>query len=195
MSDTFRVKKYNCKDSVFHMQEVNCTSWSVNVESCKTSCSLNLFENPTIHNCIACKQRTGYSKEILEEDKKIIPVTIKNTEPKITPKNIASYANAELSQFIQGKVDDEIYNERKEKCMGCPSRVNNVNNKTDEIGWCNSCGCGLGNDNSKLSIKLRKPSLFCPRGKFQPAMGAGFNISDAVDSITGAFKVVKKAIE
>lgn len=195
MEKTFRKKQYKCENNPITMEEVNCVNWSIDLKSCKRACSLNLFENPTVQNCISCKERISYSKEILEEDKKFIPITIENTEPKITSKNIASYATAEFSQFMQGKVDDEIYNERKEKCMNCPSRVNNVSNKTDEIGWCNSCGCGLGNDNAKLSIKLRKPALFCPLGKFQPAMGMGFNISDAVDSITGAFKVVKKAIE
>lgn len=199
MEEIFRKKYYSCKTDNFKLQEINCIHWKNEEDTCKKLCSLNLFESPTLKNCMNCQSRKSYPQEVLEEDKKLTTLTVNKTstevKPTITAKNVASYANAEFSQFMQGKVDDEIYNERKEMCMGCPSRINNVNNKTDEIGWCNSCGCGIGNDASKLSIKLRKPSLFCPRGKFQPAMGKGFSISDAMDSVTGIFKVVKKAIE
>jgi hypothetical protein len=194
MSDIFRQKKYKCDISAFFMQQVNCTAWDVDTKTCGTSCSLNLFDRPTMHNCIDCKQRISHSNEVLEEDKKFVNLTVNNVKPEVNAKNISNYLSAEMSQFMQGKVDDEIYNERKEKCMSCPSRVNNVNNESDEIGWCTSCGCGVGGDRAKLSSKLRMPALFCPLGKFSTAMGKGFNITDATDSITGSFKLVKKII-
>jgi hypothetical protein len=176
------------------MQQINCTAWDIDTQTCNTKCSLNLFEKPTIHNCMSCKQRTSHSNEVLEEDKKFVNLTVNNIKPDINTKNVSNYVSAEISQFMQGKVDDEIYNERKEKCMSCPSRVNNVSNHSDEVGWCTSCGCGIGSDRSRLSTKLRMPSLFCPIGKFSSAIGKGFNVVDAVDSITGAFKMVKKVI-
>jgi hypothetical protein len=195
MNNIFRQKKYKCDTNDFSMQQINCTAWDIDTKTCKTNCSLGLFDSPTKQNCIKCEKRTSYSKDVLEEDKKFVNLTVNNVKPEVNAKNIKSYLTAEMSQFLQGKVDDDIYNERKEKCMSCPSRINNVSNSSDEIGWCTSCGCGIGSDRTKLSVKLRMPSLFCPLGKFSSAMGKGFKITDAIDSVKGTFKVVKKVIE
>jgi len=191
----FRENYYKCQDNI-HKQKINCVSWNIDTDSCQTSCSINEFKNPTTGNCIGCKKRQSLTQEMLDEDRKINPFTnlTVSANPEITVKNVVSYAKSESSQFFHGTVDDEIYNERKQQCMDCPHRVNNVNKATDEIGWCTACGCGTGTERTKLSVKLRMPALMCPKGKFGAAIGKGFNIKDAIDSAKGVMKVVSKVL-
>lgn len=196
MSKIFRDKYYKCDNTTIKKQNLNCIHWSINSKTCNTSCSLNLFDNPTSSNCISCKKRESFSKKILEEDAKSNPytqITI-NSEPQITLTNVKSYVKAETSQFFQGKVDDDIYNERKQICLACPFKVNNTNNNSDEIGWCTACGCGTGTERTKLSVKLRMPAFICPKGKISPAVGKGFSLKDAIDSTKGMIKVVSKVL-
>ena len=194
MTDIFRQKHYQCGTSSIYKEEVNCIHWKVNNENCNHSCNINLFPSPTVHDCISCEKRVSYSQDILDNDvktSKFTQVTVNNATPSITVDKAKQYISAETSQFLQGKVDDEIYNERKSKCMECPFRVNNIANAVDEIGWCTGCGCGVGGERTKLSVKLRMPALFCPKGRFSAAMGSGFKISDAKDSIFGIVSMIK----
>jgi hypothetical protein len=141
-----------------------------------------------------CNSRQSYSDDILNKDKEtnqFTHLTVNKTNSPFTLDKAQKYISAETSQFIQGKVDDEIYNLRKSKCMDCQFRVNNISTVSDEIGWCTGCGCGIGSERTKLSIKLRMPSLFCPKGKFGAAMGSGFKIADAKDSIKGVVSMIK----
>jgi hypothetical protein len=194
MTNIFRQKHYQCGSSSIYNEEVNCIHWKSNNETCTHTCNLNLFANPSVKDCMSCQQRVSYPHDILADDiktNKFTQVTVNNANTSITFDKAKQYISAETSQFLQGKVDDEIYNERKSKCIECPFRVNNINGAIDEVGWCTGCGCGVGNDRSRLSVKLRMPSLFCPKGKFQAAMGAGFKISDATDSIKGIVSMIK----
>ena len=193
----FRKKTYNCNDTKIFKHEVNCVFWSVD-ESCKTNCEIKILDKPTEKQCMECSHRKSHSQKSLDEDLKTykfsnLTVSAKPEVPaKPTVEKIKSYLKAESSQFIGGKVDDEIYNERKEKCLSCPKLINNKNGNVDDIGWCTSCGCGIGTERAKLSQKLRMPALECPLGKFKPAVGSGFKVEDAVDSLGGMVKIIKK---
>jgi len=194
MTNIFREKHYQCPPSKIYNDEINCIHWKINNETCNHTCNLNLFSNLTVQNCISCEKRQSYPKDVLENDAKtsrFTKITVNNSDPSITLNKAKQYISAESSQFLQGKVDDEIYNERKSKCMQCPFRVNDGTNVTDEIGWCKACGCGIGAERSKLSVKLRMPGLFCPKGQFGAAIGSGFKISDAKDSIMGVVSMIK----
>ena len=103
---------------------------------------------------------------------------------------MANYTKLQLSKKLL-QVESVINNLRKTQCMGCSFRVNNISTVSDEIGWCTGCGCGIGSERTKLSVKLRMPSLFCPKGKFGAAMGSGFKISDTTDSIKGIVSMIK----
>lgn len=190
----FRKKTYKCHDSKTFRHEVNCTHWSLN-NDCKINCEIKVLENPTEKQCMGCLKRKSYPKEILSEDLKTYKFSDLTISAKPTPDKIKSYLKAEASQFINGKVDDEIYNERKEKCLNCPKLVNNKDGNKDEIGWCSSCGCGVGSERARLSQKLKMPATNCPLGKFTPAIGSGFKVEDAIDSINGMIKTVKKLIK
>jgi hypothetical protein len=192
----FRKKNYTCADPHMYMEEINCIHWSIETPSCKKTCAIGKVTSPDVLDCMKCQVRQGYPEKVLQDDlktHKFTQLTVSKT-PKTFTEKAANYVKAESSQFFQGTVDDEIYNERKAQCMECPFRVNNIKDNQDEIGWCNTCGCGIGTDRAKLSTKLRMPSLICPKHKFGPAVGKGFNIIDAVDSVKGAIKVIKKAI-
>jgi len=93
--------------------------------------------------------------------------------------------------MFAGKVSDEIFEKRKAICLTCDLRVQEAKNQKDEIGWCKGCGCGIGSERTRLSVKLRMPSLICPKGKFGAAMGSGFKISDTTDSIKGIVSMIK----
>lgn len=194
MTNSFRKKPYSCSNPKITHQEVNCVHWSIETPSCITSCGLNLYQNPNSSNCNSCKKRESYSKEVLDDDEKkynFTPITVKQKTP---AELMQSYLKAESSQFFYGKVDDEIYNERKNICLSCPQMTNNIGDKVDEVGWCKACGCGIGADRTRLSEKLRMPSLSCPQGKFKNALGSGFTIESAIDSLGGIYKMVKKTI-
>jgi hypothetical protein len=196
MNNFYRTNFYRCEGTPTHKQKVNCIHWNMDESICKPECKLNLFDSPTAQNCSDCKQRESYPKEVLEEDKKTNPFTnlTISSKPQVTVKNVVSYAKSESSQFFHGTVDEQIYNERKEQCMSCPNRVNNVNKATDEIGWCTACGCGTGTERTRLSVKLKMPALMCPKGKFPAAIGKGFNIKDSIDSVKGVIKIVSKIL-
>lgn len=197
MSQVFRKKNYNCGDKPHYMEEINCVHWEVDVSSCKKRCKLNLYDNPQSQHCIPCQYRKGYPDNVLAEDAKtheFTKLTIAKKDPKTFTQKAKSYVKAEASQILEGTVDDEIYSERKAECLNCPANVRESSGQTDEVGWCKSCGCGLGSDRARLSKKLRMPNIICPKGKFGPAAGKGFNVVDAVDSVKGAIKIIKKAI-
>ena len=192
---SFRQKTYTCQDPKTHKKEVNCIYWSVNKNDCINSCSINIVKNPSHVYCTKCEKRVSYPHDVLEEDKKSYKFANITVSAKPDLQKAKSYVKAESSQFWSGKVDDVIYNERKENCMSCPKRINPVADKEDEIGWCNSCGCGLGTERAKLSVKLRMPAVFCPLGKFTAAIGSGFKIEDAVDALGGTIKTISKFIK
>jgi hypothetical protein len=183
---------------------VNCQYWSANVSECKAVCKLGKKENPSVADCAACSQRytfEGIKKIIFDKDSNSFEIVdlsdsvenvpvIKMDEPTLSEKT-KNYIKAESSQLIEGKISEETFQKRKNKCMACEFRVKTAKNATDSIGWCKGgCGCSVGNPRAALSQKLYMPSLSCPKGKFGKEEGKGFNISDAKDSATGFIKSV-----
>jgi hypothetical protein len=197
MSEIFRKKYYQCSSSSIYIEEVNCIHWKSHIDTCTHTCDLKLFENPKVTDCMKCKSRQSYSDDILTKDKEtnqFTNITVRKTDSSFSIDKAKKYISAEASQILQGKVDDEIYDLRKTQCMGCQFRVNNISTVSDEIGWCTSCGCGIGSERTKLSVKLRMPALICPKGKFGAAMGNGFKISDATDSVKGIVSMIKNIV-
>lgn len=99
------------------------------------------------------------------------PVVVENAEPirELTVGNVGRYLGAEASMHLHGPVTDEVYEERKAHCLGCPQR--HVSDKVaDEIGFCKGCGCGIS-ERARLTVKLRMPATSCPDGKFGKAVG------------------------
>jgi len=168
-------------------QHVNCKHWSVDTNTCKTSCVLSIFENPEPIQCLKCDKREP-----------IIGITIKQTEeinsPSIAEKTI-NYTKAEISQMFAGKVSEEIFQKRKDICLGCKYRVN-PNTELESIGWCKGgCGCVIGNPRAGLSQKLYMPSASCPKNKWGIEKGEGFKIADTLDSVKGIATSVKNLFE
>ena len=98
--------------------------------------------------------------------------------------------------MFTGKISQEIFEKRKSICMSCEHRVAKAKDKEDEIGWCKGgCGCSIGNPRAALSEKLYMPTLSCPKKKFGPEKGVGFNVSDALNSIKGLATAVKSNLE
>jgi thiol-disulfide isomerase/thioredoxin len=136
-----------------------------------------------------------FAKQKKEQEEKIL------NEKSFLDKAV-SYLKAESSQATQGKISNSNFEKRKEICMSCPFKVNDVllkNGTTahDSVGWCKGgCGCSVGSERAALSTKLYMPTLSCPKGKFGVEKGAGFEISDAVDSakgiLTSAISIFKK---
>ena len=158
-------------------QHVNCKYWDVNQQSCKTFCSLNVFDSPTALQCATCEKREA-----------IVGITIK--QQPIIPQTTfvdktVSYVKAESSQMINGKVSEKVFNKRKAICMDCSYRTN-PKPESETIGWCKGgCGCVIGNPRAALSQKLYMPTVSCPQKKWAPDNGEGFKISDALDSLKG----------
>lgn len=116
---------------------------------------------------------------------------IQDAEPlrEMNVANVGRYLNAEASLHLHGPVTDDVYEERKAHCLGCPKR--HVSEKVpDEIGFCRGCGCGIS-ERARLTVKLRMPATTCPDGKFGKAEGRHPRLLDRakawiVRSIIGA---------
>jgi hypothetical protein len=183
--------------------KLNCKHWNLKSNdnnTCKQYCSLKNIDTH-IRNCHMCKEReeivpTQYShyNNVAEEMRNKLPqfnfFNMSNQQNNTEFKDqVKLYASAEGSQLLQGKVSQEIFDKRKEQCMGCEKRKN-VNSEVDKIGWCGGCGCSTSNPRAGLSQKLWMPTLSCPLKKFGPEKGEGFNIEDAKDVIGGVMKSV-----
>jgi hypothetical protein len=181
---------YNCQLSTNAKrtsQHINCKHWSVDSNTCKTTCALNVFENPEPTQCLKCDKREA-----------IVGITVKQTEqinsPSVAEKTI-NYTKAEISQMFSGKVSEEIFQKRKDICLSCEYRVN-PNPELESIGWCKGgCGCVVGNPRAGLSQKLYMPSVSCPKKKWGIEKGDGFKVADTLDSIKGVATSVKNLFE
>jgi hypothetical protein len=69
-----------------------------------------------------------------------------------------SWLKAEVSQIVQGPVDDETYRLRLEVCNACP-RIERPEGAS--LGFCGACGCGQ-NPRAELTVKARMPAAKCP---------------------------------
>jgi len=192
-----------CKNnSEIAFPQVNCTHWAVKeTETCTSYCTLKK-RGVGLAFCTTCPER----KPIFDPKKHInmplpqqqlkellpqvpyITETFDNNDDSFATKT-KKYANAETSQFIQGKVSEEVYEKRKAICLECPHKSNP---KPDEesIGWCKKCGCGSKNTRAALSNKLWIPAVDCPLKKFGKEVGKGFNTSDAIDSVKGTIQSI-----
>ena len=183
---------------------INCEYWATNVNDCKAICLAKVMENPSLADCAACSKRKSYNgRKMVRQDEssnliEIINITMADSsnfdqpkeEPKFTEK-AKNYISAEMSQAVEGKVSEDIFEKRKKLCMSCEFRVKESKNAKDSIGWCKGgCGCTVGNPRAALSQKLYMPSLQCPKGKFGKENGQGFNVTDAKDSAKGLISSV-----
>lgn len=171
--------KYSCNGKIFY-QKVNCEHWNLSDDGCNIGCSLKNI-SPTSLDCHKCQERQPLSEEK------------QRVAPKITPITIHNYTKAEFSQVMGGKVSPEIFEHRKEICMGCDRRDNH-DPANESIGWCGACGCGSAS-RAALSKKLQMPKTKCPLNKFGEAQGTGFNVVDAMDSAKGITKSVIDLID
>jgi hypothetical protein len=178
---------YSCDNQHFY-KKINCKHWSYNKTACDLVCSLKNI-NPSEKDCRSCSDRDPVDLNI--KDIKILSKVEYSPNP--TESKIRSYAKAEVSQFTQGKVSEEIFNKRKEHCMSCERRKN-PHPEGESIGWCTSCGCGI-TPRAALSQKLYIPTISCPLNKFGPEKGEGFNAKDAIDSVKGIATSVKSLFE
>jgi len=186
---------------------INCKYWELkkgeHSYDCYQSCKLK-NEKTNLKNCSLCKERE-IILDIKEEIENSAAAQIRNNLPQFnfyniknnnSPTNqmsfgdkIKSYASAEGSQFINGKVSQEVFDKRKAHCMDCHMRKN-INPEVDEIGWCGGCGCSSTNVRAGLSQKLWMPNLECPIKKFGQEQGTGFKVEDAKNSIGGIIQSV-----
>lgn len=191
----FLKNTYKCKGGIAKNQYVDCKHWSVDVTKCQTICSLKVINNPSVTDCSTCPHRESYKTRLILESKEVESQE-EQIEEKPFMEKAKSYAKAETSQMVQGKVSHEIFEKRKSICMNCEYRVPKTREFVDEIGWCKGgCGCSVGNRRAALSQKLYMPTLSCPKGKFGPEKGEGFNVSDVVDSVKGIVTSVKNLFE
>jgi hypothetical protein len=201
-------------DSVSHIQ-INCKHWNLENESCKPFCKLK-NTNVNFPTCRGCQERDPivdpfqnkndnthpFVKQMREKlpqhnAYKVVNEEKQNSEEeKSFTEKAMSYGAAETSQILQGKVSNEVFEKRKKICMSCEFRVPEAKKIKDEIGWCKGgCGCTVGNPRAALSQKLYMPTLSCPKKKFGPEKGEGFNINDAKDSVKGIITSVKNLFE
>lgn len=180
---------------------VDCKNWRLKNRS--PDCSLGL----DLNQCSSCPSKISRKGDF--KNPPIFVLTIQETEKKIEEEiktkkieepsfvqKAKSYVKAEGSQVISGKVSEEIFEKRKSICMACEYRVSEHKTYKDSIGWCKGgCGCGVGNQRAALSQKLYMPTLSCPKKKFGPEKGEGFNVSDAVDSVKGIVTSVKNLFD
>lgn len=214
-----------CESKSITLPIINCSHWSIDSE-CNSICALNLTENPDYKFCINCTSRNPLQdilekpqilkskipnediiKEHLEKNYKKIEEAKKlflNDKNKIKEKSFlektTTYLKAESSQATQGKISKENFEKRKEICLKCEYRANDIVQKNgqplhDIIGWCKGgCGCTVGNPRAALSEKLYMPTLRCPKGKFAEEKGEGFKVEDTIDSVKGIIKSVKNLL-
>lgn len=180
---------YSC-DGKFFKEKINCKNWSIDIDQCKTECSLKKI-NPSWSDCFNCSDINYILQpQEINEEKSINIEVSKNISPSAFFK-AKTYAKAEMSQIIQGKVSEEIYEKRKQICLSCDKKINNDQNES--IGWCTACGCGTS-ARAALSQKLYIPSISCPLKKFGPERGDGFNTKDAINSVKGIINNIKENI-
>lgn len=197
-----------CKNKSVAYAKVNCLHWNIDAEGdCSQFCKLK-NKNITFQDCQICdvreqiedldirvkslaqqmRERTPqynyYSKENIDKIKKQMEPQNKSFLEKA-----AQYAKTEGSQLVNGKVSEKVFEKRKALCMECPRRMNPTP-ESEPIGWCATCGCSAKNPRASLSNKLWMPDLVCPLNKFSQETGEGFNVSDAVNSVTGAVQSV-----
>ena len=186
----------------FH--KINCKHWEIKRGNSRYDCSqyCKLKSSSTNKNiCQKCDKIDPIVEEV-KIDLNSPASQIRSTMPQFNffktqaqpqsqnfNEQVKSYASAESSQFIQGKVSQEVFDKRKQHCLNCHLRKN-VNPKVDEIGWCGGCGCSSTNPRAGLSQKLWMPSLKCPLNKFGEEKGEGFNLKDAKDTVTGVIQSV-----
>lgn len=174
---------YNCREEniIVSQQKINCKYWNINENICTTACSLNIVSNPTPKDCNLCTKRDFVLTEITIKKESIK----KETEKKSFIEKAKSYAKAEISQIIEGKVSEDIFCKRKNLCLSCEFLVNPKPNE-ESIGWCKGgCGCQIGNTRSALSAKLYMPHLKCPKNKFDVEKGNGFDTKHVIESLNG----------
>lgn len=192
-------------------RKINCKHWIINNE-CQSYCSIK-NKNTSFMDCKSCDIREPFvsvqenvnekSHPFVNQMKQKIPqynaFKVKHPtteEEKSFAEKAKSYASAEASQILQGKISQEAFEKRKATCMACEYRVAFAKEQKDEIGWCKGgCGCSVGNPRAALSQKLYMPTLSCPKGKFGPEKGEGFNVADAADSVKGIITSVKNLFE
>ena len=178
---------YSC-DNKHYYKKINCKHWAYEKQSCNSVCSLKNI-NPSNKDCFECSDIEYID---LNVDHKSI-TKVEHSENPVKEAKIKSYAKAEVSQFTQGKVSEEMFNKRKDFCMSCERRTN-PHPEGESIGWCTNCGCGI-TPRAALSQKLYIPTISCPLQKFGPEKGEGFNAKDAIDSVKGIATSVKSLFE
>lgn len=199
----FTEEMYTCKTKelpvLFTKQKINCKHWSAS-DDCTVICSLNVINNPNSTDCAKCEKREAINNIIENYPKPKLIASFTQPQNQVPEKKsflekAVSYGKAEISQFVSGKVSDEIYNKRKEICLSCDYKVNPAPH-SEPIGWCKGgCGCKIGNPRASLSQKLYMPSITCPLKKFGPEQGQGFNVGDAIDSVKGAATAVTETLK
>jgi hypothetical protein len=174
---------------------INCIHWrALNyVPKCKIGLDAS--------KCLECPSRISHYQNYLNQQN--IPYTKpqevavpENKSQKSFIEKAKAYMKAEGSQALQGKVDDDVFEKRKNICISCSHLVKAKGDTKDSIGWCGGgCGCSVGNPRAALSQKLYMPTLSCPKGKFGVEKGSGFKVEDAVDSAKGIITSVKNLFE
>lgn len=178
-----------------HLPVINCVHWRAidYIPKCKIGLDAS--------KCLECPSRVSHYQNYL--NKQNIPytkpeeITIPDNESKKSfIEKAKAYMKAEGSQALQGKVDDSVFERRKNICTSCPHLIKSKGTAEDVIGWCGGgCGCAVGNPRAALSQKLYMPTLSCPKGKFGAEKGSGFKVEDAVDSAKGILTSVKNLFE
>lgn len=197
-----------CEEKPLAFAKVNCTHWNLDPKGeCKAYCNLKK-QNADYQMCLACEVREPLenidekNKSMAQQMRERLPQQNYYTKEKLQGKDIEidptkktflektkQYAMTESSQFIEGKVSEEVFEKRKVLCMECPRRKNPTP-ESEPIGWCATCGCSAKNPRAALSNKLWMPNLVCPLNKFPQEKGEGFNVGDAVNSVKGAMQSV-----
>jgi hypothetical protein len=223
-------KAMPCKNSAINLPIINCSYWSTDgdcktncslkiIESpdlnfCLKCDKRNPIENSFVkpseikNNILDLKNleenRKKYTEKIEEKIKESIQrgheINKKQQNEKSFLEKTTTYLKAESSQATQGKISKENFEKRKEICLKCEYRANDIVQKNgqplhDTIGWCKGgCGCTVGNPRAALSEKLYMPTLRCPKGKFAEEKGEGFKVEDTIDSVKGIIKSVKNLL-
>lgn len=85
------------------------------------------------------------------------------SEPSLIGKAVL-WAMAEVSQMVNGKLDDAQYQGRIDACQSCDALDAR---EAPLVGYCKACGCGQ-NSRSELTVKGRMPGATCPKNKWAP---------------------------
>ena len=161
MSDRSVTIQY-CNDGRKFVQ-VNCVNMqNGGVENlCNQSCKQG--HEISSEQCNGCKD---FLSPYTEKNRKRSSQTSAAAEPSATVSEhsyidkIKSWAKAEISGVVEGKLDDEAYGLRIATCKACsafePVTVGNG------VGWCKDCGCGR-TLMAQMSPKARLPKATCPK--------------------------------